>query len=413
MSLRKSPQLTPKLLAAARRNAQRSTGPRSPAAKQNSKLNALKHGAYVSAENQRQAMRALGEDPEKFEGLVEELRSAFAPSDALLERQVEDLAWLYWRRGRLERTLSGLRRRALQEIEERQHRRRQEMAAATFDASQGELLDWNLPESNDRGVALRLRLSYLGVIREEVKQGLYRPRQKPVLESIYEGEMGWRSQMIYALLYRFVKVAELPRELANNPHYVEDMKALGHWPEPPGEAERQELLGLLGEEMASAEEELAYEEKANEERVAIEREACLTPQGEEWNVLVRQEGSLDRSIDRKVKILLQLRKEADRRATAPASGDGGAERESVAEAAGRVPENGELVEAVGNIKIGERRVNVPENKGPGFENLLESSRSCSSADRHPETMKMREAPWGAAAKLPPWNPNQRRWLSVG
>jgi hypothetical protein len=51
MSLRKSPQLTPELLAAARQNAQHSTGPRSPAAKQNSKLNALKHGAYVADEN--------------------------------------------------------------------------------------------------------------------------------------------------------------------------------------------------------------------------------------------------------------------------------------------------------------------------------------------------------------------------
>ena len=41
MSLRKSPQLTPQLLAATRQNAQSFTGPRSPAAKQNSKFNAL------------------------------------------------------------------------------------------------------------------------------------------------------------------------------------------------------------------------------------------------------------------------------------------------------------------------------------------------------------------------------------
>ena len=363
MSLRKSPQLTPPLLAAARRNAQHSTGPRSPAAKQNSKLNALKHGAYVSFENQRQAMRALGEDAEQFQALTEELRSAFGPGDALQERQVEDLAWLYWRRERLERTLSGLRRRALQEIEERQHRRRQEMAGVTFDASQRELLDWNLSEPNDRGVRLRLTLSYLGVIREEVKQGVYRRRQEAVLESVYGGEMAWRSQLIFALLHRFVKAAELPREVAHDPHYVEDLKALGEWREPPGEAERQELLGLLGEEMASVEEELAYEEKADEERMAIEREACLAPQGETWNVLARQEGSLDRSIDRKVKILLQLRQEAARRATARAGGDGGAGRESVAEAPGGVPENGELVEAVGNIKLKERSGNVYENRG--------------------------------------------------
>ena len=73
MSLRKSPQLTPALLAAARHNAQHSTGPRSAAAKQNSKLNALKHGAYVSDENRRQAMQALGEvEREELLRLLEE-----------------------------------------------------------------------------------------------------------------------------------------------------------------------------------------------------------------------------------------------------------------------------------------------------------------------------------------------------
>jgi hypothetical protein len=88
MSLRKSPQLTPQLLAASRHNAQHSTGPRSPAAKQNSKLNALKHGAYVSNGNHRQAMLALGEDPEQFQTLTEELRRAFGPGDALWEKQI-------------------------------------------------------------------------------------------------------------------------------------------------------------------------------------------------------------------------------------------------------------------------------------------------------------------------------------
>ena len=91
MSLRKSPQLTPALLAAARANAQHSTGPRSAAAKRNSKLNALKHGGRVSDENRYQAMLALGEDPEEFENLKQELMSA-CPGDALWEKQIDDLA---------------------------------------------------------------------------------------------------------------------------------------------------------------------------------------------------------------------------------------------------------------------------------------------------------------------------------
>jgi hypothetical protein len=86
MSLRKSPQLTPQLLAASRQNAQHSTGPRSAAAKQNSKRNALKHVAYVSDENQRQAMLALGEDPAQFQTLTQELVRAFGPGDALWEK---------------------------------------------------------------------------------------------------------------------------------------------------------------------------------------------------------------------------------------------------------------------------------------------------------------------------------------
>ena len=71
MSLRKSPQRKPKLLAATRRNAQHSTGPRTAASKQNSKLNALNldafegspswgslrpcrsHGQYVSSDGKR------------------------------------------------------------------------------------------------------------------------------------------------------------------------------------------------------------------------------------------------------------------------------------------------------------------------------------------------------------------------
>jgi hypothetical protein len=58
------------LLAAARQNAQHSTGPRSAAAKQNSKLDASKHGGYVRDDNHRQSRlcgMALGEDPEQVQ----------------------------------------------------------------------------------------------------------------------------------------------------------------------------------------------------------------------------------------------------------------------------------------------------------------------------------------------------------
>ena len=368
MSLRKPSTITPELLAAARGNSLHSTGPRSPAAKQNSKLNALKHAVYLSPENDRQAMQSLGEDPKAFDALRQELRSAFSPADAFLEKQVDDLSWLYWRRDRSERMLSGLRRQALEAVEERQRRRRREMAAVTFDPSRHELLDWDLTSSEDRGAALRLRLSYLGVLRDEVRQGIHRQRHGAVLESIYPAAKAWRPQLIYALWYRFWKAQETAEKAAKDPHYLDCQRALKLWREPPGEAEQQEYVKLLEEEIAAVEEELGEEEKANERRAAIERDACLAPQGPAWTALVRQEGSLDRSIDRKVRILLKLRNDAARLASAAAGGDERSEREGLEEVANpSAPEPAEVVPALANQKMQERSGNVIENKGSDLE----------------------------------------------
>jgi hypothetical protein len=57
MSLRKSPELTPQLLAAMRHNARHSTGPRSPTAKQHSKLNVVTERTGNVYENKGSASR--------------------------------------------------------------------------------------------------------------------------------------------------------------------------------------------------------------------------------------------------------------------------------------------------------------------------------------------------------------------
>ncbi len=308
MSLRKSPRLTTELLEAARANSRRSTGPRQAASKQHSKMNALKHGGYVSAANQRQALKALGEDPERFEALRAELRSAFDAGDALFDQQVEDLAWLYWRRERLERMQTGLKRRALEAIKERQHRRRREMADATFDASRHEMLLCSLPAPADPAVMLRRTLSYLELVRAEVGEGVYAQRQGDVLAEHYADPKGWRLMLIFRLIGLFVEAKIIASKGPGEDCRPYVREALG-MTDPPGERDRQELLKLLAEEIASVEEELEYEERQNQERAAIEREACLAPEGKTWEMLLRQEAGLDRSIDRKVKIILTLRKE--------------------------------------------------------------------------------------------------------
>jgi hypothetical protein len=120
MSLRRAATLTEAKLEANRRNARGSRGPRTEAGKQKARLNRLKHGAWAGAGCYApEALRALGEDPEEYQALLGRLRQAEGPcEDPLWRQQVEDLARLYWRRKRLERTLAVLASRRLQEAEE-------------------------------------------------------------------------------------------------------------------------------------------------------------------------------------------------------------------------------------------------------------------------------------------------------
>jgi len=112
-------------------------------------------------------------------------------------------------------------------------------------------------------------------------------------------------------------------------------------------------------------EEFAYAEKANEERAAIERDACLAPEGETWRMMLRQEAALDRSIDRKVRILLRLRKESTNLPIAPAGRDDGGRMENIEEIPNSdiASDNSQSVGTVGDLKLSERRANVIENKG--------------------------------------------------
>ena len=375
MSLRQSPELTPELLAAKRASAQLSTGPRTPAGKQNSKLNALKHGAHATLETQ--TMLALGEDPQEFDDLKQELMTTYGPGDLLWEKQIDDLARLYWRRQRLERAQQGLMRRALLAVEDGQRRRRQEIARSTFDPSQSQALETEMAEPSHPDARLRMLLSFLGVIREQVKQRFFRGPQAAKLKHLYGDDRGWPQARLLSLLHRFYDFFGPGAEDRRDPELEELQVRQCGPPEPAGEAQYQELLRLLDEEVGRVQEEFEYAEKVNEEKAAVERDAALGPAGEEWKTLVRLEGALDRSIDRKVRILLALRKEyaAWQIATMRYDGDpdeGMADVDEMSDSdiMSETPDHLPTPEA----KPPERTLNVHENKGP-----LEGTRSRAGA----------------------------------
>lgn len=74
-----------------RRNALRSTGPRTQAGRAVSSMNAVRHGGYSAA------VAILGEDPEGFDALATELINSLQPIGPLEHRIVSRLASLWWR----------------------------------------------------------------------------------------------------------------------------------------------------------------------------------------------------------------------------------------------------------------------------------------------------------------------------
>ncbi len=353
MSIRTSPQLTPQLLDAARSNGRRSHGPCTAAGKQNSKMNALEHGERSAPENHYAVMRALGEDPAQFDALKQDLRASFSTGDPFVEKQVDDLAYLYARRDRLERMEGGLTRRALLALEEAQHRRRKEIEDCTIEV--GRAINVTLEAPSDSAARLRLLLSFLALIRLQVHGRSFLAWQAAALQGFYRNKTGWRGPRLCFLLSLFAGSNLTPPLGDAGPHGADaqdDEEADAEAPlggaqadepaspapatEPADELRYKQLVLLLADEVAAVEQEFEYEEKLNEEKVAIERDACLAPSGEEWRMLLRREESLERAIDRKIKLLLTLRKSST--GTPACAGVGTAEGLETGKSACPIPE---------------------------------------------------------------------------
>jgi hypothetical protein len=316
-------------------------------------MNALQHGERSDPENHYEVMRALGEDPARFEALKQELRDSFGVGDAFLEKQVDDLARLYWRRERLERSQTGLMRRALLALEEKQHRRRKEIEDCTMEVGEG--VNVTLEAPSDPAARLRLLLSFLALIRLQVHGRSFLAWQAAALQGFYRNKTGWRGPRLCFLLSLFAG-SNLPLPLGGAGAHVaeaegdeeEDIEAplVDAQPaqeagpfvatEPADELRYKQLVLLLADEVAAVEQEFEYEEKLNEERVAIERDACLAPAGEEWRMMLRREESVDRAIDRKIKLLLTLRKSST--GTPACAGVGTAEGLETGKSACPIPE---------------------------------------------------------------------------
>lgn len=99
--------MTPEALAANARNAQRSTGPRTPAGKRRSSLNAIKHAAYAMTPSVV-ALGVFEEDADELQAFIDALVLGLNPRDAAEAAEAYAIAGCHLKLGRLDRFTAKL-----------------------------------------------------------------------------------------------------------------------------------------------------------------------------------------------------------------------------------------------------------------------------------------------------------------
>jgi len=111
-------KISERKIAANRRNAKKSTGPKTPQGKRNACRNRYKHGYYATPDKKtREEMFRIGEDPDLAARFERKLARAWQPADDMQAMIVADLARLYADKAQMRRVLRATRLGELREQE--------------------------------------------------------------------------------------------------------------------------------------------------------------------------------------------------------------------------------------------------------------------------------------------------------
>jgi len=312
--------MTPAAEAANRANGAESGGPASEAGKDQSKMNALKHGKYAARPDPVELLLAAPSPEEEVEreALRAEAVQCYQPPDAFARQAAEELADLRFELRRLERVKQALWQRERELLEVEQRRRAQAVADRVqefaSDVSQHQVKQTGVmqaPESPHKYRELLVALDWLKALME----GRRFRQAWGTLAAIYGNlDPSWRGHKLTLLLHRAEKAAEA---------------------DPSAETKRQIecWLGMfrtiLADELreVQAKLELCEQEQGPLTEAGQAMWLLEATSSRKWAWVRQQENFLRRSIDRRLRIQIELRRDhakAERqlRGLKPASGGG-------------------------------------------------------------------------------------------
>ena len=263
----------------------RSTGPRTPQGKRRSSQNAFKHGLYASDDFFRHAALALGEDPRKFQRLFKGLAQARPPADALEWALVEDIAFVLWKKARLERSEAAVQVCNLHQHDLEQRKLFLHAGEPVTDLPDSELREKGLRRGLDAPGKFEQALAFLRGLVEMLEKNEFNYYMQESLRALYGTDPTLRGSQLYTYYF---KLAEMKLD------------------DPELGVVKHQMTARVAEEMAEVgrEYELFLHEHLENARAA--RLAATAPTQAQWAVIIRQENALHRQLEHKIRLLEEL-----------------------------------------------------------------------------------------------------------
>jgi len=280
------PVSSPKRIAANRRNARKSTGPRTFAGKLRVSRNRLRHGRYAGKGNSSlrtiyTSMAELGEDPEEFTRLHQGLLDSYQPATRAAEMLVEDLAARRWERQRLERGQAALLARRVQQLETQRQRRSLEISQQISPQLDPAALALGVMWQEESAAKFQKLLELLEQLKDCAEAGVFGGAET-FLDWVYGAAPTMRGALIKSLFTQLAATPDAPPE----PEVVSQL--------------RRELM----REISSVIQRYQLYLRQHVEITPTMRAECLAPTVDQrW--LTLELNRLDRQIEKKIKLLLE------------------------------------------------------------------------------------------------------------
>lgn len=333
MALTRPRTVTARRIAANRRNARKSTGPRTAAGKRRSSLNAGKSRADSLSTTAgkpatpckrllKELVAEIGEDPRVFGEFRRSLVDALQPTSAVEAQLVDDLAGLWWKKARLDRAQAALQWREIEKLEADHLHHYHQTSREPFEHDMDQVREVGL--RGQHACLAKFDEAYLALdeLLSLVDRGEWTEKAERLSDLIYGEKPNWRGYRIRQILKVFresreesledqdeEEEAETPAPDSRGGEQEEEARAAA--PDSADEKEvkpskdlLKELRILILQEMSDVAVERQMYRKEFLEITPAMRRSCLAPTDARWPVLVRQDASVERQIDRKLKLYL-------------------------------------------------------------------------------------------------------------